>query len=184
VLAVEHIGQLDQCDVHLRLDCPEDDVAEGLDATGTLIAAFRLGCRTTRYSELANPAYRSRHTNLEARRGGSTRHAAFNGRNQTRAKIRRQGFRHPCWPPHPAGMVNHNHVASGKPAESECSDYALGCAPDQSAGFRHTRMSSGTHTTYARKRDDLPNTTVIAACSTPSLACCPSMVHAGQGDCL
>jgi hypothetical protein len=47
MLAVKHLGQLDQRDVHPCLDRAVDDGVKGLNAMRALVAASRLGrCRT------------------------------------------------------------------------------------------------------------------------------------------
>src|ERR1700683_5446621 len=115
VLPVENIGQLEQRDVDLSLDRTIDDGVKGLDAMRALVTASRLGFRRPGGVILATPAYPGRPADLEAQRRAASRHAALDSRNQSTAKILRQGFRHACWPPRPADMVNHNRVASGKP---------------------------------------------------------------------
>jgi hypothetical protein len=89
VLAVEHISQFDQCDVHLCLDRAVDHVVKLLDAMRAPVAASWLGCRRTCGSILAHPAYRGRLADLEALRGSPSRHTTLDSRNQTTAKVLR-----------------------------------------------------------------------------------------------
>ena len=47
MLAVKHLGQLDQRDIHLLLNRTEDNLAVSLDAMRALVAAFGFGGRGT-----------------------------------------------------------------------------------------------------------------------------------------
>lgn len=125
MLPAQHLGNLAQRDVHLLLDCREDDAAAGLNALGAAIATLALGSPPARLTPSAHLAYGTRRRYPEPLRCRPTRHAPCDRRNQSAAQVLRQGFRHACWPFRPADSVNHIRSVLGIPHDSIRSDFAL-----------------------------------------------------------
>jgi hypothetical protein len=92
MLALQQRGELDQRDVHLRLDRVEDHRAEPLDPRRVPVAAARLVPHT-------QPAHRGRYRDPEALRRSMARQTALHRRDHPNPQILRQGLCHHRWPP-------------------------------------------------------------------------------------
>ncbi len=111
VIALEHVRQLGQRDVLLRLDGRQDDVAKRLDPMRAHIAAHWQRRQSSLIPPGPQPADRRSYTDPEPLSGSVSGRAAIDGSDHTGPKIWAESCCHPCWPPiQPAWRITSTRV--------------------------------------------------------------------------
>jgi hypothetical protein len=87
MITAQHLGQLNEGDVHLRVNRAQDDIPICLDPMRSLITALRLRARGTRRVPFVHPADRTRHPNAKSLRGSPPGQATRHSRDHTRTKV-------------------------------------------------------------------------------------------------